>query len=459
MKIQFRKLAAGFLAFSLTLSTLGMTAGAAVTSDVMSGSAQMSGEATEAPVSGDTLIRTRSESAAQFDVSSLTWSKVGSNWRLKDSNGSYKKGFVKYNGEYYYFDANGNMKVGWFTIAGKRYFTSRTTGAKGKGILLTGLWKIDGHYYYLNPVSKPYKGAVTTGFQKIKGHLYYFNSSGRMVTGWFTVSGNKYYAVTSGSAIGQLFTAPHTYGNAVYRFDSSGKYLGKTAAPLPASSKYLHMLDLSQWQGSMDFNKIKASGVKAVIIRCGYGKFDGKLHTDNYFYENIKKAKAAGLAVGVYFFSYAYNNQMAVDEAKYVLRLIKGYKMNLPVYFDWEYDSMTKAKKNMSRSAYKKTNWRTNITNMTAAFCNTITQNGYRAGYYFNLDYRNNYYDPSKLTRYSTWYAYWGTNKPGSNIWAHANTIKTPTSYDLWQFTSRGRIPGISGYVDCNLLLKPSIKR
>jgi GH25 family lysozyme M1 (1,4-beta-N-acetylmuramidase) len=221
------------------------------------------------------------------------------------------------------------------------------------------------------------------------------------------------------------------------------------------------VLDVSQWQGKIDFNKVKASGVSAVIIRCGYGKYKagGSMNTDSYFYQNIKNAKAAGLAVGVYYFSYAYTRQQAINEANHCLRIIKGYGLNLPVYFDWEYDSMTKAKKFMGSKAFKKVNWRNNITDMTAAFCDTITRGGYRAGYYFNLQYLNNYYTPSKLTRYSTWYAIWGNNKPGANPWLHANKMSAPTQYDVWQFTSRGKVPGINGYVDCDLLLKPSIKK
>ena len=108
---------------------------------------------------------------------------------------------------------------------------------------------------------------------------------------------------------------------------------------------------------------------------------------------------------------------------------------------------------------YTKVRSRDKITDMTAAFCGTITNGGRRAGYYFNLQYLNNYYNPAKLTQYSTWYAYWGSNKPGSNVWSHATTMAVPKQYNMWQFTSRGKIPGIKGNVDCDLLLSPSIKR
>ena len=464
MKDQFKKLVAGLLLFSLTLGMFSVSAGAAVTADTDMTTAAVSGQASEAVVSSDSFVKSRSEAISQLDISSAKWKKVNGQWRLRSSSGKYKKGFVKYKGSYYFFDSNGNLKVGFFTTGGKKYFASRTTGAKGKGKILTGLRKIDGAYYYLNPSSKPHKGAVMTGFQKIGKARYYFNGNGQMQVGWITVSGAKYYASPAAATYGRLLTGTQKIGNATYQFDGNGKLVRTVTAaaqPAPASSRYAHVLDVSQWQGKIDFNKVKASGVSAVIIRCGYGKYKagGSMNTDSYFYQNIKNAKAAGLAVGVYYFSYAYTRQQAINEANHCLRIIKGYGLNLPVYFDWEYDSMTKAKKFMGSKAFKKVNWRSNITDMTAAFCDTITKGGYRAGYYFNLQYLNNYYTPSKLTRYSTWYAIWGNNKPGANPWLHANKMSTPTKYDVWQFTSRGKVPGINGYVDCDLLLKPSIKK
>ena len=480
MKDQFKKLVAGLLLFSLTLGMFSVSAGAAVTADTDITTAAVSGQTSEAVVSSDSFVKSRSEAISQLDISSAKWKKVNGQWRLRSSSGKYKKGFVKYKGSYYFFDSNGNLKVGFFTTGGKKYFASRTTGAKGKGKILTGWRKIDGYYYYLNPASKPHKGAVMTGWQKIGGKWYYLNGKGIMQTGWRKLSGKWYYLSASGamqtgwlkhggnwyylSSSGAMLTGTHKIGNATYQFDTNGKLVRKVTAaaqPAPASSRYAHVLDVSQWQGKIDFNKVKASGVSAVIIRCGYGKYKagGSMNTDSYFYQNIKNAKAAGLAVGVYYFSYAYTRQQAINEANHCLRIIKGYGLNLPVYFDWEYDSMTKAKKFMGSKAFKKVNWRSNITDMTAAFCDTITKGGYRAGYYFNLQYLNNYYTPSKLTRYSTWYAIWGNNKPGANPWLHANKMSTPTKYDVWQFTSRGKIPGINGYVDCDLLLKPSIKK
>lgn len=449
MKIQFKALITGLLVFSLTAGTLLMPAGAAVRSDSANNSAADTGKMTGPAVSSESFITDRTAVHTPVDVSGATWKKVGGKLRLQSSNGTYKTGFVTYNGKTYYFDSHGNMKVGFFTVGGKKYFASYVKGEKGKGQILTGLVKIGGSYYYLSLSSTPCKGAVATGFQKISGRRYYFNSYGHMVTGWFTVNGSRYYASCNKKKYyGALLTGVQKIGNNYYKFNASGKLLGQVTVSTKngkASSKYLHMIDVSEHQGSINFKKVKADGVNAVIIRAGYGSST----TDKYFYQNIKNAKAAGLAVGIYWFSYAANTKQAINEARRCMSVIKAYKINLPVFFDWEYDSMR----------YTKVKSRNKITDMTAAFCNTITNGGYRAGYYFNLHYLNSYYNPSKLTKYATWYAYWGTNKPGSGVWTHADTMTTPKQYDMWQFTSRGRIDGIKGKVDCDLLLDSSIRK
>ena len=455
MKIRQRRLITGFLGALLAVSMFCMPAAAAVESGVSRESASEIGEVSESVVKNDSFITGSTASQTPVDLSGATWKKVGNHLRLRNSDGSYKKGFVKHNGKLYFFDSKGNLKTGFFTYKGKQYFASNSKGEKGKGQILTGIVKINRYYYYLSVSSSPYPGAVAKGSQKISGRRYYFNSNGHMITGWFTVGGSKYYASCNKKRYyGALLTGIQKIGNKYYKLDSNGKLIGTvsaaaaktgTAAKPASSSGYEHMLDVSEHQGSIDFKKVRASGVTSVIIRAGYGKST----VDKYFHQNIKNAQAAGLSVGIYWFSYAGTRQQAIEEAKFCLRTISPYKISLPVFFDWEYDSMR----------YTKVRSRDKITDMTAAFCGTITNGGRRAGYYFNLQYLNNYYNPAKLTQYSTWYAYWGSNKPGSNVWAHAYTMAVPKQYNMWQFTSRGKIPGIKGNVDCDLLLSPSIKR
>lgn len=163
----------------------------------------------------------------QTGTSGATWKKVGSHLRLKGSNGKYKTGFVKYKGQYYYFNHKGNLKIGFFTSKGKTWFASSIKGAMGKGQILTGLIKVNGFYYFLNPGSERCPGAVSKGFQKISGRRYYFDENGHMVTGWFSVGSSKYYAsCNKKKKYGALLTGIQKIGKKTYRFDSEGKLLG-----------------------------------------------------------------------------------------------------------------------------------------------------------------------------------------------------------------------------------------
>lgn len=192
------------------------------------------------------------------------------------------------------------------------------------------------------------------------------------------------------------------------------------------------ILDVSEHQGFINFNKIKDAGADGVIIRAGYGKGN----VDDNFKRNIDAAIAAGIKyLGVYWFSYAYTSDMARKEAQFCDTLASAYKdyLNLGVYFDWEYDSMNYAKK---CGAYCN---KALITDMHKVFCKQITDLGYKAGYYLNWDYSQNYIDESQLYGYRRWYAWYNSTKP-------SNTY-------LWQYTSSGTLAGIDGCVDMNELL------
>lgn len=455
--------------FSLPVDAA-VTGGASTAGRMQTQGAVFTSDQTAVP---ETFVSTNTQSATAAVLSSSTWEKVGNWLRLKSSSGKYIKGFAKYNGKYYYFNSYGNLVTGFFRHSGKTYYASTQLGVKGKGRVLSGLLKIRNNYYYFSPSSSPWPGAMMTGFRTINGKRYYFDEAGQMKTGWFTVNGSKYYGTvsTNKKTVGILATGKKKINGVSYSFDSDGKLLSSpssssssskepsapsaTTSSTKPSSAYKHYIDVSEHQGNIDFKKVRESGVRGVIIRAGYGNS----HTDKYFSQNIKNAKAAGLYVGIYWFSYAYTKHMAEKEAKYCLSLIKKYNINLPVYFDWEYDSMRYAREHMKRSTFNNTNWRHLITKMTDAFCRKIKKGGRRAGYYFNLHYLSTYYNPSSLKKYSTWYAYWGKNRPSSDIWSNANSMSVPKKYDIWQFSSRGKIPGISGYVDCDLLINHSLRK
>ena len=188
-------------------------------------------------------------------------------------------------------------------------------------------------------------------------------------------------------------------------------------------------IDVSKWNGSIDWNAVKNSGVNYVIIRVGYrGSSQGALIEDPKFKTNIKGATAAGLKVGVYFFTQAVDEVEAVQEASMVLDRISGYKISYPVFLDVEGSGgRGDAIDSATRTAVCK------------AFCNTIKNAGYTPGVYANKTWLTSKMDAGALSGYKIWLAQYA---------------KTPTytgRYDLWQYRSDGKVSGISGKVDLNI--------
>ena len=186
----------------------------------------------------------------------------------------------------------------------------------------------------------------------------------------------------------------------------------------------LKCIDISTWQRNVDFAKVKAAGISAVIIRAGYGRESSQ--KDNRFESHYQGAEAAGMKIGAYWYSYAKSPDEAALEAKACLACIKGKRFDLPVYFDMEEASQTALGK-------------TTLTQMTERFCDTIIAGGYRAGVYSNLNWLTNYLDHASLkAKYSIWLAQW------------ADSHSLPC--DIWQYSSKGSVGGIGGYVDMNLI-------
>lgn len=188
-------------------------------------------------------------------------------------------------------------------------------------------------------------------------------------------------------------------------------------------------IDVSYCQTNVDYNKVKNSGIDAVIIRAGFGK--ETYQKDSEFETHYRNAKKAGLAVGVYWYSYAYSVAEAKQEAKACLACIKGKTLELPVYYDLEESGQTR----LGMSA---------LTNIAIAFCDAIKSGGYRAGVYSNLNWLNNHLDYEKLrSKYSIWLAQWSSNPS--------------KSCDIWQNADNGRISGISGNVDTDVIMNKNI--
>ena len=241
------------------------------------------------------------------------------------------------------------------------------------------------------------KGEVKyTGWQTLDGKLYFFTADGNKVTGEQVIQGAKYNFASDGS----LVVGSGTMG-----------------------------IDVSKWNGSIDWNAVKNSGVSYVIIRVGYrGSSQGALIEDPKFKTNIKGATAAGLKVGVYFFTQAVDEVEAVQEASMVLDRISGYKISYPVFLDVEGSGGRGDKiDSATRTAVCK------------AFCNTIQNAGYTAGVYANKTWLSQKMDASALSAYKIWLA------------QYAAAPTYTGRYDLWQYKSNGKVSGISGNVDLNL--------
>lgn len=190
-----------------------------------------------------------------------------------------------------------------------------------------------------------------------------------------------------------------------------------------------HIIDVSKWQGDIDWERVRASGIDGAMLRAGYGA--GNI--DQKFVRNAKECTRLGIPFGVYWFSYAWTPMQAEDEAKYCMGAIAPYRITLPVAFDWEYDSYNRA----VRAGV--TPSRALAVSMAKRFLSVVEQAGYVPMLYTNLDYQNQFFPPEELAGYDRWIAAYRAERPD-----------TPLA--MWQYTSRGSVDGIDGLVDCNRL-------
>ena len=188
-------------------------------------------------------------------------------------------------------------------------------------------------------------------------------------------------------------------------------------------------IDISAWQGTINFKQVKNAGVDFIIIREGYSTT-----VDNKFFEYVSGAKAAGIAVpAVYHFCYATNEAGAIAEAQSCMANVAkaGLPKSTILFFDFEYDTINNArKKGVSLG-------KTQCINFTNAFCNCVQKQGYKAGVYCNLDYYKNMYDTTTINKYIFWLAQYTTKGPSVKCAYH-------------QYSDKGRINGINADVDLN---------
>lgn len=198
----------------------------------------------------------------------------------------------------------------------------------------------------------------------------------------------------------------------------------------------LRGLDVADFQQDIDWSAVKDAGIDFVIIRCGYRGYEkGAMFPDSRFDEYMKGALAAGLQVGVYYFSQATTPDEAAQEALHALTLCQGYDFTLPIYWDWERLTGRDARANAVDLS--------ELTDMAVAWCCTIERNGRTAGIYFNRQLGYYAYDWTRLADRAKWVA-----EPGAY----------PTFYyetDVWQYSFGEDVPGIGIITDMNLMFLP----
>lgn len=197
-----------------------------------------------------------------------------------------------------------------------------------------------------------------------------------------------------------------------------------------------HMgIDVSKYQGSIDWEKVAADGVEFVFLRLGLRGYEsGKLVEDETFQANIQGALAHGIKVGVYFFSQAVTEAEAVEEANFVLERIAPYQIDCPVVFDVEKVGSSTARMNQLTPQER--------TNVTIAFLDTIEAAGYKSMFYHNMETALLLLELERLENYDKWFAYYGEE------------LYYPYAYGVWQYSEKGSVNGISGEVDMNIAFK-----
>lgn len=201
-------------------------------------------------------------------------------------------------------------------------------------------------------------------------------------------------------------------------------------------------IDVSKWQTDIDWDKVRDSGVEFVIVRVGYrGGETGALGEDARYKEHIEGALKAGLKVGVYFFSQAITEEEAVEEADFVLQRIYKYDIQLPVVIDYEYMA------NNTGRLYAADLTREEATDVVNAFCERVTQYGYAGMVYANRSMLTNDLDAEDISsKYRVWLANY--QSPQMTDFEEEPTTSYTGKYDFFQFSSKGKVPGINGDVD-----------
>ena len=228
---------------------------------------------------------------------------------------------------------------------------------------------------------------------------------------------------------------------------SVSPYTGKTYTHSSRFDGYdLHNgIDVSSWNGDIDWNAVKADGVEFVFVRAGFTGYTKSTHSinpDTKAAEYIAGAHKAGLPVGVYWFSQALTTQEALAEAQKTLEVIKDFRLELPVFFDYEFNGGSDGR--LTSAWNEGTITKSQMTANTRAFCSAVENAGYEAGVYANKSFLEEQIDGAGLAvNYKVWLAHFTTETSYAG------------GYYMWQYTESGSVDGISGTADCDFMYLP----
>lgn len=213
------------------------------------------------------------------------------------------------------------------------------------------------------------------------------------------------------------------YGPEDFGFD--GNYLSCLAGECMVG------IDVSTWQGEVDWNQVRDAGISFVMIRGGYrGTELGALFEDDMAQSHYAGAKEAGLKVGAYFFSQAITPEEAREEAIYLMHIVKDWELDMPLVYDWEYIDDESRTANVDARL---------LTDCTLAFCREVEKKGYESMVYFNPNQAHKLMYLEELTDHQLWLA------------MYDSAMTYPHKVHMWQYTNQGSVPGIYGNVDINL--------
>ena len=291
-------------------------------------------------------------------------------------------------------------KAGTTTATGKTTAQNGTTAATGKTTAQNGTTTVTG--------KTTAQSGITTATGKTTAQ-----SGTTTATGKTTTKTNTTTATTKATTTTAKTTAKPAATTTVITYATK---------PGIGAGAIFEGVDVSVYQGNIDWNKAKADGIEFAIMRAGYGKYVSQ--KDKYFDQNMKNAKAAGLPCGVYWFSYALTPEDAIKEADACYEVIKNYKLEYPVSFDMETESQMKLPKET-------------VAQIIEAFCGRMESYGYYTTLYTYASFLNYKVDDRIFDKYDIWVAHYNTSKPAFN-----------RNYGLWQYSCTGSVWGITGNVD-----------